>query len=84
MLSHINDTAWTSLLELVGISMPAAASLSAEVPFWPGCCLSETFTGYKETFRSVTASFTGKPSKHRLSSSTDLCPWQQEHLFITK
>lgn len=83
-LIHSNDTAWTSLLEPVGISVPAAASLSAEVPFWTGCCPSETFTGYRQTFGSVTASFAGKPSKCCLSSCTDLCPWQQERLFTTK
>lgn len=64
--------------------MPAAASLSAEVPFWTALCLSETFTGYRKTFRPVTVSFTGKPSSHCLSSCTDLCPWQLENLCTTK
>lgn len=31
--------------------------------------------------RSVPASFAGKLSKHGLSSSTDLCPWQLEDFF---
>lgn len=75
MHSHSNHAAWTSFLEPVGISIPVAALLSAEVPFGTGYCLSERFTGYRKTFRFVATSFSGKPRNHCFSSCTGLCPW---------
>lgn len=76
MVQH--GQAWTSW-----ISSSAADHFQLRFTFGK-CCLSETFMGYRKTSRSVTASFAGKPSKHCLSSCTDLCPWQLEDFFTTQ